>query len=83
MRKCNDTSRRMATLDWVAARRLLGDYRRRAGLSVVQLAKTIGVSKQTVYRIEDVGQRLTHEPQLDTLMNWIEGTGGSLEGFFC
>lgn len=73
---------KIAPMDWTAIRRLLATYRRRASLSAPALASKTGISRATVYRIEDVAHRPTHELELDTLETWIVATGGTLSGFF-
>lgn len=69
-------------LDWTRLRELLAEYRRKS-MSVGELAEAIGVAETTVYRIENIKENPTLRPELQTITDWLEKTGGpDLPEFF-
>jgi transcriptional regulator with XRE-family HTH domain len=69
-------------LDWIRLRVGLADGRRAKALEVAQLAKAVGVSITTIYRIENVKEHPNHKPDLETIAAWAEATGLTLSSVF-
>lgn len=63
-------------LDWEALRERLAKYRRDKPFKVAELAAAIHVAPTTIYRIENVKKQPAHRPDLPTMIEWLDATGG-------
>lgn len=80
--QCAD-ARESGVLNWLRLREALGDYRRAKPLSVAELAVKLDVHETTIYRIENLKDNPDHKPELQTISDWLDATGGpTLSSFF-